>query len=95
MRRNRPALFKGRHFEAEIIVLCVRWYLRFGLGLSESGGTIGRAECQRRPCHDLALGPEIRAGTTPMLPVGTADDEPIVASGRDLSQDRGQMDLPI
>ena len=31
MRRNRPALFRGRHFEAEIIVLCVRWYLRFGL----------------------------------------------------------------
>jgi IS6 family transposase len=31
MRRNRPILFKGRHFEAEIIVLCVRWYLRFGL----------------------------------------------------------------
>jgi transposase, IS6 family len=33
MRRNRPALFRGRHFEAEIIVLCVRWYLRFGLSL--------------------------------------------------------------
>jgi transposase-like protein len=31
MRRHRPALFRGRHFEAEIIVLCVRWYLRFGL----------------------------------------------------------------
>ncbi len=31
MRGSRPALFKGRHFEAEIIVLCVRWYLRFGL----------------------------------------------------------------
>jgi transposase, IS6 family len=31
MRRNRPALFRGRHFEAEVIVLCVRWYLRFGL----------------------------------------------------------------
>jgi transposase-like protein len=30
-KRNRPTLFKGRHFEAEIIVLCVRWYLRFGL----------------------------------------------------------------
>ena len=25
------AVFKGRHFEAEIIVVCVRWYLRFGL----------------------------------------------------------------
>ena len=31
MKRNRPALFKGRHFEAEIIVLCVRWYLRYAL----------------------------------------------------------------
>ena len=31
MRRDRPALFKGRHFEAELIVLCVRWYLRFAL----------------------------------------------------------------
>src|SRR5437762_3217306 len=31
MQRNRPTLFKGRHFEAETILLCVRWYLRFGL----------------------------------------------------------------
>ena len=27
MKRERPALFKGRHLEAEINVLCVRWYL--------------------------------------------------------------------
>jgi IS6 family transposase len=31
MQRSRPAPFRGRHFEAEIILLCVRWYLRFGL----------------------------------------------------------------
>jgi transposase-like protein len=24
-------LFKGRHFEQEIIILCVRWYLRYKL----------------------------------------------------------------
>ena len=24
-------LFKGRHFDREIIVLCVRWYLTFKL----------------------------------------------------------------
>ena len=35
MRRNRPELFKGRHFEAGIIVLCVRWYLRFGLSFRD------------------------------------------------------------
>ena len=30
-RRKRPALFGGRHFADEIIVLCVRWYLRYSL----------------------------------------------------------------
>src|SRR5215470_10788340 len=33
MRRNRPALFKGCHFEVDIIVLCVRRYPWFGLSL--------------------------------------------------------------
>jgi IS6 family transposase len=31
MRESRPALFRGRHFRDEIIVLCVRWYLRYPL----------------------------------------------------------------
>ena len=31
MRKNRPALFRGRHVEDEIIILCVRWYLRYSL----------------------------------------------------------------
>ena len=31
MRRNRPALFRGRHFEDEIILLCVRWHLSYSL----------------------------------------------------------------
>jgi transposase, IS6 family len=31
MSSNRPALFRGRHFEDQIIILCVRWYLRYSL----------------------------------------------------------------
>ena len=31
MPKNRSGLFRGRHFADEIIVLCVRWYLRFSL----------------------------------------------------------------
>src|SRR5919106_5521681 len=31
MRKTRPALFRGRHFKDDIIVLCVRWYLRYCL----------------------------------------------------------------
>ena len=28
---SNPGPFKWRHFEAEIILLCVRWYLRYAL----------------------------------------------------------------
>jgi len=28
-------LFKGRHFDREVIVLCVRWYLRFKLSFRD------------------------------------------------------------
>ena len=31
MIKPRPALFKWRHFEPEVIVCAVRWYLRFSL----------------------------------------------------------------
>lgn len=30
-RASKNDLFKGRHFEQEIIILCVRWYLRYKL----------------------------------------------------------------
>jgi hypothetical protein len=29
--RRRPALFRARHFEDVIILVCVRWYLRYSL----------------------------------------------------------------
>src|ERR1700694_6179446 len=28
-------LFKGRHFDREVVILCVRWYLRFKLSLRD------------------------------------------------------------
>jgi transposase-like protein len=31
MRVSRSALFRGRHFRDEIIVLCLRWHLRYPL----------------------------------------------------------------
>ena len=35
MRKNRPRVFRGRHFEDEIILLCVRWYLRYALSFRD------------------------------------------------------------
>jgi hypothetical protein len=35
MKTTRLPLFRGRQFEPEIIVTCVRWYLRFSLSLRD------------------------------------------------------------
>jgi transposase-like protein len=33
--QNIDDLFKGRHFDREILILCVRWYLRFKLSFRD------------------------------------------------------------
>jgi transposase-like protein len=35
VQKTRPALFRGRHFEDHVIILCVRWYLRYCLTLRD------------------------------------------------------------
>src|SRR3954468_1849999 len=51
---SRPELFRGRHFRDEIIVLCVRWYLRYPLSyrnleemMAERGLTIDHSTITR------------------------------------------------
>jgi transposase-like protein len=33
--KSMEELFKGRHFDREVVILCVRWYLRFKLSLRD------------------------------------------------------------
>ena len=35
MQNTRSTLFRGRHFDDQVIVLCVRWYLRYCLTLRD------------------------------------------------------------
>jgi transposase-like protein len=35
VQKNRLSLFRGRHFQDHLIVLCVRWYLRYCLTLRD------------------------------------------------------------
>ena len=32
---NTEGLFRGRHFDREVIILCVRWYLRYKLSFRD------------------------------------------------------------
>ena len=58
-------LFAGRHFDAEIVVLCVRWYLRFKLSyrdLVSIGQHDERARHQPDAHDDSAMGAALHAG---------------------------------
>ena len=58
MCQSRPALFRGRHIRDEIIVLCVRWYLRYPLSyrdleemMAERGVTVDHSTIARWVLH--------------------------------------------
>ncbi len=43
---NHPNPFKWRHFEADIILLCVRWYLRYALSYRDLEEMMGERGLQ-------------------------------------------------
>ena len=60
-------LFEGRHFDREVIILCVRWYLRFKLKPARPGGDDGRTRPVAGPYDHYALGVAIRTGVREAL----------------------------
>jgi transposase, IS6 family len=72
MRKSRAVLFRGRHFLDEIIVLCVRWYLRYPLsyrnleemmaerGLAVDHSTIARWVLRYAPVLNERIRSEMR-----------------------------------
>jgi len=74
--RNVYKLFEGRHFDREVIIVCVRWYLRFKLslrdlvemmaerGLSIAHTTIMRWVQRYAPEFENSLKSERRVGHT-------------------------------
>jgi hypothetical protein len=67
-------LFEGFHFDREIIVLCVRWYLRFKLSFRDLVVDDGRARPVNGSHHHHALGSplcsRVRASLEPVCKAG-------------------------
>ena len=66
MPKPRPALSKWRHFEPEIIVCAVRWYLRFSLSyrdveelLMERGGVDLVVDIDLKRCEQPSVAGEV------------------------------------
>jgi len=95
VRQNRPVLFRGRHFEDVIIILCVRWYLRYSLsyrdleemmverGLSVDHVTIWRWVQRYAPILNQRLRRELRHPNRSWR------------VGRNVRPGRWQLDVPV
>ena len=67
-------LFKGRHFDCEIIILCVRWYLTFKLSsrdlvqmMAERGIALAHTTILRWVQRYV---PQVREALEPLRPAG-------------------------
>jgi transposase-like protein len=59
MRVCQAPLFRKRQFAADIIVTCVRWYLRFSLSLRDVEELMAEARLVGRPHDGVALDTEV------------------------------------
>jgi hypothetical protein len=55
--------FKWRRYESEIILLCVRWYLRYSLSYRDLEEMMRERRPLSRSHDDLSVGSGVRSGT--------------------------------
>ena len=71
-RQDRNAIYVKRQFDAEIIVLCVRWYITYRLSYRDLVANDGRARHDPFSHDDHAMGDpacsEIREALEPIFP---------------------------
>jgi hypothetical protein len=77
------ALFKGRHFDGQIIILCVSWYTSFKLSLRDL--VIMMADRGITLTHTtIPLGPALSAGIREALEPLCSSGWRILEDGRDI-----------
>ena len=90
-------LFEGRHFDRKVIILCVRWYLRFKLSLRDLVEMMAERGLSMA-CDDHALGAALRPGVgeklAPVCPGGSPWGNPHAPDRNYPRPPRGQPSLP-
>src|ERR1700731_686579 len=88
-------LFEGRHFDREVIILCVGWYLRFKLSLrdlvemmAERGLSLAHTTIMRWVWR---YAPEFEKRWEAVRPGG----RPVMEGGRDIRQNSRRMGLSL
>src|SRR5882757_8075530 len=88
-------LFKGRHFDRGIVILCVRWYLRFKLSLRDLVEMMAERGPVDGAYHHHALGAALRTGVRETLASVCRGSRSVMAGRRDIRQDPRQVVLSV
>ena len=91
----RHPLFRRRWFTDEVIITCVRWYLRFKLSYRDLAELARELGVSVTPRHNPALGRTLRPSVREMLASLRAAGRRFLARRRDLPQGRRSMDVPL
>ena len=78
------SILKRRRFPVEIILLCVRWYCKYGISYRDLAKMMSGARCQRQSKHDLSLGSALCSGDREADPALPGTSLRLLESGRDL-----------
>jgi IS6 family transposase len=54
-------MFKRRRFPVDIILVCVRWYCKYGISYRDLAEMMQERGVERGSVHDHALGSSLRA----------------------------------
>jgi transposase, IS6 family len=90
MRTSQPALFRGRHFRSEVIILCLRWYLRYPLSyrdleemMTERGLSVDHSTVARWVLHyGSILNQRMRCEMRPSTRSWRVDETYVRVAGR-------------
>ena len=86
-------LFSGRHFDREVIVLCVRWYLRYKLSLRDLVEMMAERGLSLAHTTILRWVKPLHTGVRQTLATGGLRGRSVVAGRRDLREGSRQVVL--
>ena len=87
--------FKGRQFPGEVIILCVRWYLRYPLAYAHVAELLAERGVGGGPQLHLAVGAGLCPRTEQALPPPFEADEQKLPHGRDIYKGQRRGQVPI
>src|SRR5260370_15265253 len=89
----RDPIYRRRRFEAELIELCVRWYITYRLSYRDLVQWSPNVESSSR--IPRSCGPAVRAGIREAMGSICAAGEPVLAGGRDFHSRARAMALSV